>query len=86
MLRLLVLAACLLPAVALADVAPSSGDMPTGPGTGSATDSDGDDGEETSTMPPKYEGCGCRSQSLGVVGNLALLGLGVWALRRRAAP
>lgn len=74
--RILIAALCLLPAVARA--------ADTEPTTGAAdTDSDSGTGVETSTMPPEYEPCGCRSDQLGGGGTLALAGLALLALRRR---
>ena len=72
--RLLFAALCLLPALAHAgDTTPTTGD----------SDSDADSGSETSTMPPEYEPCGCRSASPGASWMLAgLVGL---ALRRHGA-
>ena len=68
---------CLLPALARADVAPTS---ETG---ASASESDAASDSEAETMPPVYEPCGCRSDQLGGGWSLLLTGLGVWALRRR---
>lgn len=77
--RLLFLTLCSLPAVALAGGAPTGTDSDSDSATDTATDT----GMETSTMPPKYEACGCRSDQLGAGWTLALTGLGLWALRRR---
>jgi len=74
--RILIAALCLLPAVArAADTDPTTGD--------SDSESDGETGEETSTMPPEYDPCGCRSDQLGGAGTFALAGLALLALRRR---
>ncbi len=72
--RLLPVALCLLPAVAPPAPTTGAGDGST---AGEAT------GTETSTMPPEYEPCGCRSDQLGGGWSLALTGLAVTLLRRR---
>ncbi len=76
--RLLFAALCLLPALAhAADTTPTTGDRDSD----SDVNSDADSGSETSTMPPAYEPCGCRSgQSTA---GWALAGLVMFALRRR---
>jgi MYXO-CTERM domain-containing protein len=74
--RLLLPALCLLPALAHAgDTTPTTGD-----GDGD-TDTDADGSSETSTMPPEYEPCGCRSDQPGA--GWALAGLVLITLRRR---
>ena len=78
--RLLFAALCLLPALAHAgDTTPTTGDSDSD--SDSDANSDANSGGETSTMPPAYEPCGCRSgQSTA---GWALAGLVVFALRRR---
>jgi uncharacterized protein (TIGR03382 family) len=68
----------LLPAIAGADVAPTTS------GTTAATDAVGTD-TEPETMPPEYEPCGCTSDQLGGGGSLMVAAVALWALRRRRA-